>query len=188
MRIKRLVILYKNVHANQTIIAKYEQAKFIEKKDKVVNTLLSEIKATELGFALKHQENEFDEFAEEILLPHKLSENGPFIAKADVNTDGLEDVFIGGAANQAGVLYLQKENGKFIESTSQPWRVDKASEDLGILFLDADGDGHQDIYVTSGGSEFKQGDRRLQDRLYLNDGKGNFSKDLKAIPSIYEST
>jgi len=182
------VNVFKSIEANKTLIAKYLKAKIITKKVKKAKTLFSTINAPDIGLNYIHKENDFDDFAEEILLPHKLSTNGPFSSVADVNGDGLEDLFIGGAAEQRGVLYVQMKNGKFKKSQSQPWYIDKSSEDLGTLFIDVDGDGDIDLYVTSGGSEFKQGDMRLKDRLYLNDGKGNFLKDSKAIPNIYKST
>jgi len=182
------VNVFKNIEANNTLIAKYLKAKVISKKVKKGKTLFSSINSPDIGLNYVHKENDFDDFAEEILLPHKLSTNGPFSSVADVNGDGLKDIFIGGAAEQRGVLYVQIKNGKFEKSQSQPWNKDKNSEDLGVLFLDVDVDGDLDLYVTSGGSEFKQGDKRLKDRLYLNDGNGNFLKDLKAIPAIYEST
>jgi hypothetical protein len=142
----------------------------------------------DIGLSYIHKENEFDDFAEEVLLPHKLSTNGPFSSVADVNGDGLEDVFVGGAIKQEGVLYLQNKDGKFKKSASQPWQKDKDSEDLGALFLDVDGDNDQDLYITSGGSEFKIGNPLLKDRLYINNGSGVFTKNSKAIPNIYESS
>ena len=182
------ISFFKDVTANQTITANYTKAKLISKKKEATHQLLSEVNLKDIGLTFKHKENEFDDFSEEILLPHKLSSNGPFLAKIDVNADGFEDVFVGGAVNQEGVLYLQNKDGKFEKSKSQPWGKDKGSEDLGVLFLDVDGDKDQDLYISSGGSEFKQGDKQLLDRLYLNDGNGNFLKDLNAIPAIYEST
>ncbi|MGB0879611.1 MAG: VCBS repeat-containing protein [Polaribacter sp.] len=178
---------FENVSANKVITAKYSKAKTTAKETLVTKTLLSKIDTKNLGLDYTHKESEFDEFKEEILLPHQLSINGPFSTVADVNGDGLEDVFIGGAAGQSGVLYLQKE-GKFIKNDSQPWLKDKDSEDLGALFLDIDGDKDKDLYVTSGGSEFKRGNKLLKDRIYINDGLGNFSKNLKALPNIYESS
>ncbi|MGB0881264.1 MAG: FG-GAP-like repeat-containing protein, partial [Polaribacter sp.] len=80
------------------------------------------------------------------------------------------------------------QKGNFIRSNSQPWEVDKASEDMGCLFFDADTDGDLDLYVTSGSNEFKVGNTLLKDRLYINDGNGTFSKSANALPNIYKST
>ena len=179
---------FENVSANRTITAKYSKAKFVVKEVKVVKTVFSKINPNDLGLTNTHKENEFNDFEEEILLPHKLSNNGPFTAKSDVNGDGLDDLFIGGAAGQSGVLYLQKVGGRFEKAPSQPWVKEMNSEDLGALFLDIDGDNDQDLYVTSGGSEFKSGNPLLKDRIYINDGTGVFFKNSKALPNIYESS
>ncbi|GAA4968576.1 VCBS repeat-containing protein [Algibacter aquimarinus] len=182
------ISLFKNIGANRTITAQYSKA--IQKVNKEVKpkALLTKISLNKIGVNYSHKENEFDDFIEEILLPHKLSTNGPFSSIADVNDDGLQDFFIGGAAEQAGILYLQKPGGNFEEAAQQPWDADKLSEDLEALFLDIDGDGDQDLYVTSGGNEFKKGNPLLNDRLYINDGNGLFSKKNNGLPKIYEST
>ncbi|SDS24106.1 Repeat domain-containing protein [Formosa sp. Hel1_31_208] len=177
-----------NVQANEMLIAHYSDSKAINKNTSKDETLLSKINAEDLGLDFIHDENKYDEFTEEILLPHNISQNGPFIAIGDVNGDQIEDLFIGGASGQVGVLYLQKQNGQFVKNLSQPWAIDKQSEDLGVLFLDVDGDNDLDLFISSGGSEFKQGDTRLKDRLYINDGKGQFLKDKQALPNIYESS
>jgi hypothetical protein len=179
---------FKNITANKTIIAKYSKAVKKLKEPDSFSPILTNINPQDIGLEYKHKENEFDDFAEEILLPHKLSTNGPFSAVADVNGDGFEDLFIGGAAGQEGVLYLQKKGGKFIKGLFQPWQQDKDSEDLEALFFDADGDGDKDLYVVSGGSEFKPGNKLLKDRLYINDGLGVFTKNSNGLPNIYEST
>jgi hypothetical protein len=180
--------VFKDVSANQVIIADIADAKQIKQKKNNVASLFTKVENTSIGLNFVHKENEFDDWQEQILLPHRLSQNGPFSTTADVNNDGLEDLFVGGAKDQPGILYLQNQEGKFSKSTSQPWSSDRVSEDLGCLFFDADGDDDLDLYVASGGNEFKLGDNALLDRLYLNDGKGNFRKDSRALPSIKVSS
>lgn len=131
-----------------------------------------------------HRENEFIDFKVEVLLPYQLSRMGPALAKADVNADGNEDVFIGGAIGQAGALFLQHDNGTFQESASKPWNKDMAYEDVNALFFDADNDGDQDLYVVSGGNEYEDDSGEYQDRIYLNDGDGNFAKAVNALPPM----
>ena len=181
-------LTYNDVDVNKTIRVTYSKASNLYVKNKTSKTVLVNVNAKDIGIDYIHNENEFDDFTEEVLLPHKLSNNGPFSAPGDVNNDGLDDVFIGGASGQEGVLFIQTTDGKFTRSKSNPWAVDKKSEDLGALFFDLDGDGDKDLYVTSGGSEFKQGNKLLKDRIYINDGLGNFSKNNSTIPNIYEST
>lgn len=128
-----------------------------------------------------HQENEFQDFKTQTLLPHFLSRCGPHIAKGDVNGDGLEDIYICGAKGIAGSLFIQNANGHFSLKNLPVWAIDAASEDSDALFFDADGDKDLDLYVVSGGYEFSENDPTLQDRLYINDGKGNFIK--KQLPT-----
>src|SRR3989442_12700404 len=105
------------------------------------------------------------------------------LAVADVNGDGLDDMFIGGAKGQAGKLLIQQPNGRFASTNEKLFEQDRLSEDLGAVFFDADGDGHPDLYVVSGGSEFSSSrDPALQDRLYLNDGHGGFRKATGSVP------
>ena len=117
------------------------------------------------------------------LLPHMHSRNGPGIAVSDVNGDGLEDFYIGGASNHSGAIYLQQVNGKFKKGGTTG--IDSLSEDMGVLFFDADKDGDADLYVASGGCEHLKGSALYKDELYLNDGKGNFSKAADALPDVH---
>ena len=177
-----------NVGANKTLTVKHTNATVSVTTKETNDPILTAVNPIETGILYKHQENEFDELKEEILLPHNVSQNGPFTAIADVNNDGLEDLFLGGAAGQSGVLYIQNNHAKFVKSRSQPWENDKTSEDLGCLFIDIDGDNDLDLYVASGGSEVKRGNSLLQDRIYINNGKGEFIKDLNSLPNIFESS
>jgi hypothetical protein len=181
--------VFKNKDANKTLMAHYSKAKYSKKEDsKKSKRIFSKISNSAIGLPYIHKENEFDELQEEILLPHNVSQNGPFTAVGDVNGDDLEDIFFGGAAGQSGILYIQKEHGLFEKSTSQPWEQEKDSEDLGCLFLDVDGDNDLDLFIASGGSEFKRGNILLKDRLYINNGFGEFVKSNKALPVILESS
>ena len=180
--------VFENISANKELTANYSKAKVLSKPTDNKESIFNNVKASDLGLSFIHKENEFNEYKEEVLLPHNISQNGPFTTIADVNNDGLEDVFIGGAIGEEGVLYLQTQNETFVESASQPWRQDKNSEDLGALFLDVDNDDDLDLYVTSGGSEYAQGNALLKDRLYINNGSGEFTKNDKALPNIFEST
>ncbi len=138
------------------------------------------------GLSFVHRENDFIDFKDEVLLPYQLSKMGPALAKADVNGDGLEDVFVGGAIGQSGKLFLQLASGRFTESNTQPWQ-DQESEDVQAVFFDADKDGDLDLYVVSGGNEYGDGSPEYADRLYLNDGKGNFVKAANALPDMLSS-
>lgn len=138
----------------------------------------------ESGIEFIHKENDFNDFEKEILLPHRNSMHGPGIASGDINNDGLEDVFIGGAHKQSGAIYLQTNTGKFRKMPTPFLDKDKAHEDLGALFYDYDGDGDMDLYVSSGGNEFEEGSELYTDRLYENKGKNNFIKTTDVLPKM----
>ena len=124
----------------------------------------------------KHAEDDHDDYIAEILIPHKMSTLGPFVSVADVNGDGSDDFFLGGAAGECGRLWSYDQNTKKYVESKGPWCSDKQSEDSGAHFFDADGDGDLDLVVTSGGNQYDTGSEYYTDRLYVNDGKGGFSK------------
>ncbi|MFN2602483.1 MAG: VCBS repeat-containing protein [Gemmatimonadaceae bacterium] len=135
----------------------------------------------------KHAENPFFDWNREPLLTERLSTEGPALAVADVNGDGLDDIYAGGAKWQPSKLFLQTRDGRFIESRQDAFLKDSVYEDVDAAFFDANGDGHPDLYVVSGGNEFAGNDEQLQDRLYLNDGRGNFTRSLDALPPFFEN-
>ncbi|MBO0320705.1 VCBS repeat-containing protein [Muricauda sp. CAU 1633] len=141
----------------------------------------------ELGIPYRHEENDFNDFSKQVLLPQKQSEKGPAFAVADINNDGLDDLFLGGAMNQPAEVYIQNSKGAFEKLNQSIFENDKAYEDVGAHFFDADNDQDVDLYVTSGGYELDERAPLLQDRLYLNDGNGNFAKSNK-LPRLISNT
>ena len=135
-----------------------------------------------------HEENNFSDLSVQTLLPNYLSRQGPCIAVADVNKDGLDDLFFGGAKGHLSQLFIQNVNGTFTKKAEPAFLKDSISEDVAAEFFDADGDGDMDLYVGGGGYEFNENDPALQGRLYINDGKGNFTKKENVIPKMYVST
>jgi enediyne biosynthesis protein E4 len=123
---------------------------------------------------VRHQERDYDDYAVQPLLPHRLSRLGPGIACGDVDGDGLDELWFGGAAGQAGSLV--RGGDKKWAPIDGPWRDDAECEDMGASFVDFDGDGDLDLYVASGGVEAGERTELLRDRVYVNDGKGSFSK------------
>ncbi len=153
-------------------------------QDHKLPTDFKRINPKNLGLDYGHLENYNNDFDRQVLLPQKQSQKGPAFAAKDINNDGLEDWFIGGAKNQSGIIYLQQTSGLFKQSDQAALNRDSKYEDNGALFFDADGDGDQDLYVASGGYERNEDDLLLQDRLYLNDGKGNFKKAIDRLPKM----
>jgi len=145
--------------------------------------------ASDFGIDFKHKENNFVDFDRDRLIYHMLSTEGPKISVDDINKDGLDDFYIGGAKDQAGSLYLQSKTGSFKKSNEALFDSDSVSEDIGSKIFDANNDGYLDLYVCSGGNEFSSSSSALLDRLYLNDGKGSFKKSPQLLPANkFEST
>jgi hypothetical protein len=169
--------VFRNTTANQVVKVNYKEAAPGIDRTPVYHPAFKESTQQFLSQPFVHKENKYDEYKDQVLLPHMFTKSGPFIATGDVNGDGLNDFYIGGAANQPGSLYIQK-GGKLVRQQVAAFENDKAYEDMGVAFFDADKDGDLDLYVVSGGSEFNEGSDMYQDRLYINDGKGNFTKSI----------
>ncbi len=197
--------LVENIAANQILLLEYENARkteielseldlnhvfrmvHISDTSHVSDTFeVSDTYATGLSF--QHRENRFFDNNRERLIPHLLSTEGPNIDVSDVNNDGLEDVFIGGASGQSGALFIQQKNGNFIKNNLSTFAINSQNEDTDIAFFDADNDGDNDLYIGSGGNEFYGQNPALKDRLYLNDGKGNFTQKTDALPNFFNQT
>lgn len=131
---------------------------------------------------VRHQEDEWIDFFYERNIPLMLSAEGPKAAVADLNRDGVDDLYLCGAAGQAGQLYLSKGNGTYTQASQSTWTADSGYEDTAACFFDADGDGDQDLFVGSGGNRNDGQDGSLACRLYRNDGQNRFSRDQEAFP------
>ena len=146
---------------------------------------------TAVGAGLKHTNKlrPFDEFTRQRLLPRRLNGLGPVLATTDVNGDKLADVFVTGTCGQSGELFLAQKDGTFVAAPDQPWSAAAESDDVGATFLDVNGDGAPDLFISAGGVQKSQGDPLLNDRLYLNDGHGKFTLAPDGtLPADGEST
>lgn len=170
-----------NIAANQTITLVEDNANHNSKAENKQNFLFSK-ENTVLNYT--HKENAFNDFDKEVLLPYKQSTLGPCITKGDLNADGLDDIFIGGALGQAASIFVQSKSG-FIKLGNSVFETDKNYEDMEALFIDIDNDSDLDIYVVSGGSEFNERAPQLKDRMYINDGKGQFAKAKASEIDLY---
>lgn len=139
--------------------------------------------------AYRHRTGSTLDYTVQPLLPYMISRHGPALATADVNGDGLDDVYVGSGYGAAAGLYIQQKDGSFAVSRErQPWGADSVYDDWGALFFDANGDGRPDLYVASGGYQLAPTSSLLQDRLYVNRGNGIFVKDSAALPPMIAST
>ena len=175
-----------NVKVNQLVTLHYKDAGFHSDTNRTLSTgkkyLFTDI-TDQIGIDFLHRQYNFEDFNLEPLLPHRYSQNGPYIAVGDVDGNGLEDFWVGGPARVPGKMFLQNKNGKF-SSRNMP---DSGYEDMGGALFDADGDKDLDLYVVSGGNSYNPLSAPYQDRLYSNDGKGNFTISEHSLPVEYNS-
>lgn len=175
-----------NVKANQVLVLHYEDATqtYTIPKENTQNSFLKELDAATME---SHMEDSYNDFDYEGLIYQKLSQEGPSLAVADINGDGNEDFFIGGARGQSGTIYLHTGSGKVKQKISKVFEDDRDYEDVAAAFFDADGDNDLDLLVGSGGNNVGL-QRSYRPRLYLNDGNGNFTKSDNELPSTFKNT
>jgi len=180
--------IIKQPKINSTTILEYKNAYERQNKSHIKEGLFTKINSQKLGVDFVQKEKEFNDFELQVLLPHKQSEITKALCIGDVNKDGLDDFFVGNASDERASLYIQNNNGKFIETNSNLFKKDAMYEDTDAQFLDVDGDGDLDLYVASGSYEFTENNSLLKDRLYLNNGNGQFMKSKNLLPKIYGNT
>ena len=176
-----------NVKPNQTLTVKQSDAQIDARTynyTPIPTAIFSEITQ---AVSAQHTENQYFEQTRESLMPFKVSTEGARTTVGDVNGDGLQDFYLGGARDKPGQLLLQQANGKFVASKQVAFERDSIYEDVDALFFDADRDGDADLYVVTGGNEFFGTMPELNDRLYLNDGKGQFSRAAANLPAMTDN-
>ena len=176
-----------DVKANQEITFRYSETSIESSEETEGPAMLFSSLSDSTRLPLhRHQENFYDDFLKEILLPHQTSTFGPNLAVGDLNNDALDDLVIGGSAGYPTAIYLQEADG-FKAMPIEVFETDKAFEDMGIEIFDANGDGLNDLYIVSGGNEFEADSDLLQDRLYLNKGRKGFESAGNSLPKMITS-
>lgn len=183
------VSLKTNIAVNKAIVFDYKDASSSQPtKTTSDHAMFKNVALEEFNLdTLVHKENDFDDFGVQILLPHKMSQFGPALVVADFNNNGRDDIFFGGSSGNESMLYFQLENSKFEQQNSPLFKKYASHEDVDAIALDFDGDNDLDIYVVSGGNEFKPDNPSYGDRLYINDGNGNFIDGTAQLPKNYTS-
>ncbi len=178
----------KGVSPNQTIVLKYKEA---AEAAETLSPSLALFKESDSLTGFVHKENRANDYDRQNLLPYMYSYTGARMAKADINNDKLEDIYIGGARHQAGTIFTAQQNGDkihFTQLTIPHFKADSSYEDQDAVFFDADGDKDQDLYVVSGDYGLGKNHPNLQDRLYSNDGEGNFTRNKASLPEQYTNS
>ncbi|MFM6948911.1 MAG: VCBS repeat-containing protein [Aquirufa sp.] len=180
--------IMRNIPSNQLITLEEKNAQFVQKTEKATNTLFTDI-SEQLNIPYVHIEDDIIDFNNQKLLPHKFSQQGPCLAVGDINGDQLEDVFIGGSTRHSGQFLIQDKSGKFHSKDLVKIEngYSKTQEDMGSLLFDIENDGDLDLYLVSGSNELPLMDPGYQDRIYLNDGKGNFTENKTILPAFTKS-
>lgn len=177
----------KNVKPDQLLVLDYKDARetFVPEKLNTSGEMFKDV-TTEVNFNYQHEENDFIDYNRDGLLKQKYSTEGPALAIGDINGDGLDDAYIGGSATKPKFIYLQQKSGKFVPTIPEAFKKDFYLEVVDALFFDADGDKDLDLYIVTGSNEFSKDSPELRDRLYMNDGKGNFTEN-PSLPSMRAS-
>ena len=165
-----------NIKINSNVKIDYKNASENVLIENSKNSLFEKINPSEIGINYQQKENNFNDFKKQILLPQKQSEMSSPLVIGDVNNDGLDDFYVGNAKGEKAALFIQKENGKFTETNQKLFNLEKEFEDTDAKFIDIDNDNDLDLYITSGGYEVETNNKLLQDRIYINNGKGRFKK------------
>jgi hypothetical protein len=179
----------KNVKADQAITANIANATDLNSNEQPVidsNALFNNVTKS-IGINYKHKDFDLIDFNIQSVLPHKFSEYCPSLASADIDGNGLDDIVIGGTSLNPAQVFLQQKNGSFLQKDLYSKNFADSYRDGGLLLFDANGDGKPDLYVASGGFQNESGNKFYQDRLYINDGKGNFELDSTALPINHTS-
>ncbi|HWZ02045.1 MAG TPA: VCBS repeat-containing protein, partial [Mucilaginibacter sp.] len=175
----------KNIKTNQAITLNQSAANltFVPGAQKV-KPIYQNITAISIKGDIYHKENDYKDFDDQRLIPKMLSTDGPKLTVADVNGDGLQDFFMGGATGDTSKLFMQQPDGTFLQKRQAAFELDKNSESIGALFFDAGHNGKMDLVVVSGGNLEKEGSLDLLARMYANDGNGNFTRKFSGWPII----
>ena len=178
------VQILNNIKTNQLVTVKYSKAISLKKKNQINTTAKIFTNVSEM-YGLKYTpiETDFSDYNIQRTLPHKLSQYGPGIAVGDIDANGYEDFYLGGSSEHPGVFFMQNVTGKFtLDASRFLEKQDELYEDMGILFFDADQDNDLDLYIVSGSYEIPAGHEISNDRFFLNDGTGKFSRAINALP------